>query len=430
MCQYIIEGGNKLNGVIIPRGNKNAVLPIIAACLLTDEPVELTNVPDINDVHIMLDILEQLGADVTRDLANHRLRVCCKNVDRYDLNLELVQKLRASIFYIGALLSRFGRVVISPPGGCQIGQRQIDTHFHILSKLGAELDCDDVFRVTAPRLIGNFVWSDEMSVSATGNFLLASVLAQGESTLYNAASEPHIQDLCHFLTRMGAQIDGIGTNKLTIQGVTRLKGASHAIIPDHIEVGSFIAAAVVTNGQIRINNVACQHYDQILYQFSKLGVTVNRENDDLIVNDDQELTIHDYSDHRTNKIECLPWPGFPGDLLQITLVMATQCRGKILIHDKLFESRLFFVDKLLRMGADVFLSDPHRALVFGPKQLKGKFIESPDLRAGMALVLAALAAEGTSIIDNVQFIERGYEDLVGRLTKLGAAIQRKNEVSS
>ena len=404
MAQFLIEGGHPLRGTVNPRGNKNAVLPIIAATVLTEEQVTLTNVPNITDVHTMLDILEELGASVERNMESHTVVICCKNVSSSHLEVALTQKLRASIFFIGPLLAKFGQVEIGQPGGCQIGQRQIDTHFLVFEKLGARVECGDVIKIIAPKLQSTFVWSDEMSVSATGNFILTCVLLNGQATLYNAASEPHVQDLCDLLVKMGAIIEGAGTNKITITGTNTLHGVHHSIIPDHVEVGSFIAAGVVTHGELIIKNVHVQHYDQILYQFSKLGVHVELKNDDLFLPSDQSLEIKKYSDQHMGKIECLPWPGFPADLLQITLVMATQCNGKILIHDKLFESRLFFVDKLIRMGAEVYFSDPHRAIIFGPKKLKGKFIESPDIRAGMALVVAALAATGISTIDNVQFI--------------------------
>ncbi len=425
MARYVVKGGPPLHGVIRPLGNKNAVLPMIAATLLTDAPVTLRNVPDITDVRTMLALLQGLGAQVSFRACEHTLQICCKGVRQHRLLDERVTDVRASILFLGALLARFGRVEILPPGGCQIGLRQVDTHFINFSKLGVSVEYGSPIRAEARRLCGASVWSDETSVTATANFLLAAVRARGESVFYNAACEPHIQDLCRLLVKMGAQIQGIGTNRLVIHGVGPLHGAEHHVVEDHVEVGSFLAAAAATGGTVRVEHVNAGFYNQIIHQFTKLGVEVTREGNALVVQAGQKMITQPTLDGRLAKIECMPWPGFPADLLQITLVLATQCTGKVLIHDKMFESRLFFVDKLIRMGADVFLSDPHRAIVFGPKQLKGKFIESPDLRAGMALVIAALAAEGTSVIDNAQFIERGYEDLVGRLHGLGADIERR-----
>ena len=425
MAQYIVHGGNPLRGTVRPLGNKNAVLPMIAATLLTDEPVTLKNVPNIIDVRTMLELLQGLGAQVDFDPAQHTLQICCDGVSQYKILDEKVTDVRASILFVGALLARLGRVEILPPGGCQIGLRQVDTHFVNFSRLGVSVQYGSPIRAHCSKLRGAFVWSDEMSVTATANFILAAVRADGESVFYNAASEPHIQDLCNLLVKMGAHIEGIGTNKLVIQGVQKLRGAEHVVSEDYAEVGSFLAAAAATNGSVRVQDVKAHLYRQIIYQYSKLGVKVKSLTDALEVKADQERTIQPTMEGHLAKIECLPWPGFPADLLQITLVLATQCSGKILIHDKMFESRLFFVDKLIRMGADIFLSDPHRAIVFGPKELKGKFIESPDLRAGMALVIAALAADGMSVIDNVQFIERGYEQLDQRLRDLGADIVRR-----
>jgi len=414
-----------LHGVIRPLGNKNAVLPMIAATLLTDAPVTLKNVPDITDVRTMLGLLRGLGAQVSFRAREHAVYICCDGVRQHRLLDEKVTEVRASILFFGALLARFGRVEILSPGGCQIGLRQVDTHFMNLAKLGVSVSYGSPIRAEAHRLCGAAVWSDETSVTATANFLLAAVRATGESVLYNAACEPHIQDLCRLLGKMGAEIQGIGTNRLVVRGAGPLHGAEHDVAEDYVETGSFLAAAAATGGAVRVEHVNTESYNQIIHQFSKLGVEVRTKPGALLVRAGQEMRIRSTLDGRLAKIECLPWPGFPADLLQIALVLATQCTGKVLIHDKMFESRLFFVDKLIRMGAEVFLSDPHRAIVFGPKKLKGKFIESPDLRAGMALVIAALAAEGTSEIDNVQFIERGYENLVGRLQGLGADIERR-----
>jgi UDP-N-acetylglucosamine 1-carboxyvinyltransferase len=425
MAQYIIQGGKPLNGSIAPLGNKNAVLPMIAASLLTDEPLVLTNVPDIKDVATMLQLLQSLGAEIHQNKVEHRLEICCRGVRTHRLIDDRVARLRASIYFIGGLLARRRQVEIDMPGGCQIGRRQIDTHLLNLSKLGVQVDYGCPIKAHASKLKGGFVWSDEMSVTATANFILAAALAEGESVLYNAASEPHIQDFCILLNKMGARISGIGCNRIVIEGVESLHGTTHEVVEDYVEVGSFIAAAVVTNGRLCVQNVGVGYYNQILYQLTKLGIDIRIENHSLIAEQNQGMVIQPMMDGGLPQIECLPWPGFPADLLQIALVLATQCEGKLLIHDKLFESRLFFVDKLIRMGADIFLSDPHRAIVFGRSKLKGKFIESPDLRAGMALVIAGLAAEGESIIDNIEFIERGYESLDERLRSLGADITRR-----
>ncbi len=416
-----------MHGAIRPFGNKNGVLPMIAATLLTDAAVTLRNVPDIIDVRTMLGLLRGLGAQVNFRTREHTLHICCEGVRQHRLLDERVTDVRASILFFGALLARFGRVEILSPGGCQIGLRQVDTHFMNLAKLGIAVDYGSPIRAEARQLRGASVWSDETSVTATANFLLAAVRAEGESVFYNAACEPHVQDLCRLLVKMGAHIQGIGTNRLVIRGGGPLHGAEHDVAEDYVEVGSFLAAAAATGGNVRVEHVNPDLYSQIVCQYSKLGVAVANGPNALVVRAAQEMAIQSTMDGRLAKIECMPWPGFPADLLQIGLVLATQCTGKVLIHDKMFESRLFFVDKLIRMGADVFLGDPHRAIVFGPKRLKGKFIESPDLRAGMALVIAALAAEGTSVIDNVQFIERGYENLVGRLQSLGADIERRTQ---
>ena len=424
MARYVIRGNVPLTGVISPLGNKNAVLPMLAASLLTNEPVRLTNVPDIRDVRVMLDLLEALGAEITHDPLAHTACVRCEKLSAGRLLDPRVMEIRASILFVGALLARCGHLEILPPGGCTIGQRQVETHFANLSGLGVQVHYGNPLRATTSGLKGAFVWSDETSVTATANFLLAAVLAEGKSTLYNAASEPHIQDLCRMLNAMGAQIEGIGTNRLTIYGRRALHGVEYRVAEDYVEAGSFLAAAAATGGRVTVKVEQPGQYRQIVRQFAKLGIQIEVGEQKLTVRHHVSGAVAETPNGRLPKIECLPWPGFPADLLPITLVAATQSCGRILFHDKMFESRLFFVDKIIRMGAEIFLSDPHRAIVFGPSRLRGGFIESPDLRAGMAMVIAALAATGISTIARIQVIERGYERLDERLRSLGADIVR------
>jgi UDP-N-acetylglucosamine 1-carboxyvinyltransferase len=421
--QFVVEGGHRLSGTIRPSGNKNAALPIVCAALLTDQAVTLENVPRIRDVETLVQLIASAGVDVTWT-ARNSLRIHAKSVRSAALDPVLCRKIRASILLAGPLLARCGEIKLPPPGGDVIGRRRVDTHFLALEQLGASFDLRDSFHLKAPTLRGADVFLDEPSVTGTENALMASVAASGTTILRNAASEPHVQDLCHFLVALGADIDGIGTNKLTIQGGRVLGEATHHIGPDHIEVGSFIGLAAVTGSELRIADAGVEHLRSTLLGFARLGVTCQIEGSDLVVPAVQDKTIQSDMGGHVPKLEDQPWPAFPADTMSIALVTATQCTGMILIHEKMFESRLFFVDKLIGMGARIVLCDPHRALVAGPSKLRGGSVDSPDIRAGMAMLLAALCAQGESTINNVGQIERGYERIDERLRALGARIDR------
>lgn len=423
MQRYIIEGGHPLKGTIKAGGNKNAALPCIAACLLTDDPVTLTNVPAIEDVDVLLKILVALGAEVQRPEPNTVI-IRSAGVRQYEIPADLAKKVRASILFAGPMLARMGRVVLPPPGGDIIGRRRVDTHFLALEGLGARIETDGVFHFSANRLVGADLFLDEASVTATENAIMASVLADGETLIQNAACEPHVQDLCHLLNDMGARIAGIGSNILRIQGVKRLNGTDYRIGPDFMEVGSFIGLAAVTHGELIIRDAGVKNLRMIKLGFGKLGVHWEVQGDDLYIPSNQSLRVQTDFGGAIPKIDDAPWPGFPADLTSIMVVTATQCHGTVLIHEKMFESRMFFVDKLISMGAGIILCDPHRAVVTGPTRLRGAELVSPDVRAGMAMVLAGLAADGKSTIHNVYQIERGYENLVPRLQSLGAQIER------
>jgi UDP-N-acetylglucosamine 1-carboxyvinyltransferase len=424
--QFVVEGGNKLSGTITPSGNKNAALPIICAALLTDQPVILLNVPRIRDVETLVELVASTGVDVSWQDRN-TLNIHAKTVRADHLDPQLCKKIRASILLAAPLLARCGHIELPPPGGDGIGRRRVDTHFLALERLGAAFELEETFHLTTPGLRGADVFLDEPSVTGTENALTAAVAATGTTVLRNAASEPHVQDLCHFLVALGAEIDGIGTNKLTITGGLPLHGASHRIGPDHIEVGSFIGLAAVTRSEIRIADAGIEHLRSTLMGFARLGISCKIDGPDLVVPAVQDRTIQTDLGGHVPKLEDQPWPAFPADTMSIALVTATQCNGLILIHEKMFESRLFFVDKLLGMGARIVLCDPHRALVSGPSQLRGNTVDSPDIRAGMAMLLAALCAEGQSTINNVGQIERGYERIDERLRVLGANIERVEE---
>jgi UDP-N-acetylglucosamine 1-carboxyvinyltransferase len=421
--QYVVEGGRPLSGTIRPAGNKNAALPIVCAALLTDQPVTLTNVPQIRDIETLVELIRTVGAEVEWTAPN-TLRVHAKDVRGDALDPALCVRIRASILLAGPLLARCGKITLSPPGGDVIGRRRLDTHFLALEQLGAEHTFDEQIALTTKGLRGADVFLDEPSVTGTENALMAAVAATGTTILRNAASEPHVQDLANFLVAMGARIEGIGTNQFTIHGGAALHGCTHAIGPDHIEVGSFIGLAAVTRSELRIADAGVEHLRMVLMGFERLGVRCRIEGPDLIVPADQELRIRNDLGGHVPKLEDQPWPAFPADLMSIAIVTATQCEGLILIHEKMFESRMFFVDKLVAMGARIVLCDPHRALVSGPVQLRGSSVESPDIRAGMAMLLAALAAKGTSVINNAGQIERGYERIDARLNTLGARIER------
>ena len=421
--QYIVEGGHRLSGSIRPSGNKNAALPIVAASLLSAEPVILENVPRIRDVETLVELVKSVGASAEWT-ARNTLRIHAQEVRAADLDPELCKKIRGAILLAAPLLARCGQVTLPPPGGDVIGRRRLDTHFLALEQLGATHKVGRNFEFRTSGLRGADIFLDEPSVTATENAISAAVAATGTTTLGNAACEPHVQDLCHFLIALGAQIEGIGTNRVTIHGGRALHGASHRIGPDHIEVGSFIGLAAVTRSPIRIEKAGIEHLRSILMGFERLGVQCDVQGEDLVVAADQEMEIQADLGGAVPKLEDQPWPAFPADVMSIAIVTATQCRGMILMFEKMFESRMFFVDKLVAMGARIVLCDPHRAIISGPTQLTASTVESPDIRAGMAMLLAALCARGTSTINNVGQIERGYERIDERLRALGAKIER------
>ncbi len=423
MFKYVVEGGYPIQGTVRASGNKNAALPCIAATLLTDEPVLLSNVPDIEDVQVMLRILSGLGSTVERR-KHGEFQITTSNIATSALPVDEAKRVRASILLAGPMLARTGKVVLPPPGGDVIGRRRLDTHFIALSALGARVESDGLFTLSSNKLLGTEIFLDEASVTATENAIMAAVLADGETVIENAASEPHIQDLCNMLNAMGAKIHGIGSNILRIEGVTRLHGTEFAIGADYMEVGSFIGLAAVTRGEVVVENAAPEQLKMTRIAFGKLGIHWERDGSSIRVPGGQALRVVPDMGGMIPKIDDAPWPGFPPDLVSITLVVATQVEGTILIHEKMFESRMFFVDKLIGMGARIVLCDPHRAVVSGPARLSGSNLTSPDVRAGMAMVLAALCAEGQSTIQNVYQIERGYEHLVERLQQLGAQIDR------
>jgi UDP-N-acetylglucosamine 1-carboxyvinyltransferase len=421
--QFVVEGGQRLQGSIRPAGNKNAALPIVAAALLTDQPVQLLNVPRIRDIETLVELVRTTGADCEWTGPN-ALRIHARSVHAADLDPHMCARIRASILLAAPLLARCGSVTLSPPGGDVIGRRRLDTHFHVLQALGATYELGARFTFETTGLVGADVFLDEPSVTATENALVAAVAAKGRTVLRNAASEPHVQDLARFLMALGARIEGIGSNVYTIEGGLPLGGATHEIGPDHIEVGSFIGLAAVTRSTLRIERAGVEHLRSTLMGFERLGIQCQVEGDDLIVPAAQSRKIQSDLGGHVPKLEDQPWPAFPADTMSIAIVTATQCDGMILFHEKMFESRLYFTDKLVNMGARIVLCDPHRAIVSGPTQLRGSTVESPDIRAGMAMLLAALCAEGTSVISNAQQIERGYERLEERLGALGARIRR------
>jgi UDP-N-acetylglucosamine 1-carboxyvinyltransferase len=423
--QYIVEGGHRLAGTIEPGGNKNAALPIIAAALLTSHPVKLENVPRIRDTETLVQLIQSVGASVAWRGQN-TLEIHARQIRAADLDPALCAPIRASILLAGPLLARCGEVVLPPPGGDVIGRRRLDTHVLALEQLGASISVSgtDRLKLKAARLTGADVFLDEPSVTATENALMAAVVARGTTTLRNAASEPHVQDLARFLIALGARVEGIGTNALAVQGSAILGSASYAIGPDHIEVGSLIGLAAVTRSSLRITRAGVEHLRSIRMGFERLGIVCDVEGDDLLIAKDQSLKVKTDLGGHVPKIEDQPWPAFPADLMSIAIVTATQCDGMILMFEKMFESRLFFVDKLVGMGARIVLCDPHRAVVAGPSRLHGALVSSPDIRAGMAMLLAAMCAKGTTTIDNAHQIERGYERIDQRLNALGARIRR------
>ncbi|MEX0851430.1 MAG: UDP-N-acetylglucosamine 1-carboxyvinyltransferase [Gaiellaceae bacterium] len=423
MQSFVIEGGRPLRGSVRAAGNKNAALPILAASLLASDEVRLSNVPRIRDVETMVELLADLGADVEWAGPNE-VRVDSSSVEKTDLDAELAREIRASFLLAGPLLARFGRVTVPPPGGDVIGRRRLDTHVHAFTALGAEVAIDGVYDLSTKGLKGTRLYLDEASVMATGNAIMAAVLADGETVLGNAACEPHIQDLCRFLVSLGARIDGIGSNVLHIQGVSELGGGDFRVSSDHIEVASFVGLAAATGGEVVVEDVEPDDLISIIPAFRKLGIEIEVSSSSVCVPAGQDLHIEDDLGGQIPKIDSGIWPAFPADLTSIAVTVATQARGTILIFEKMFESRLFFVDKLVSMGARIILCDPHRVVVTGPAKLYGERLESPDIRAGMAMVIAALCAEGRSTIGNIGQIDRGYERIDERLRALGAAIER------
>jgi UDP-N-acetylglucosamine 1-carboxyvinyltransferase len=423
MESFVIEGGRPLSGTVRAAGNKNGALPILAASVLCSDEVRLSNVPRIRDVETMVELLANLGADAEWTGPNE-VRVDPRGVEKTDLDPRLAREIRASFLLAGPLLARFGRVTVPPPGGDVIGRRRLDTHVHAFTALGAEIELDGVFDLSANGLKGARVYLDEASVMGTENAIMAAVLAEGETVLGHAACEPHIQDLCRFLVAVGAEIGGIGSNVLHIQGKSELGGGEYRIGPDHIEVASFVGLAAATGGEVVIQEVEPDDLISIVPAFRKLGIEIEVSDSSVRVPAGQHLHVEDDVGGQIPKIESGIWPAFPADLTSIAVTVATQAHGTILIFEKMFESRLFFVDKLVSMGARIILCDPHRVVVTGPATLYGERLESPDIRAGMAMVLAALCAEGTSTIGNIGQIDRGYERIDERLRGLGAAIER------
>ena len=426
MDKFIINGGIPLSGEVTPGGNKNAALPLLAACLLTEEPVILHNVPDIQDVKIMGELIKSLGVEITK-LAPTTWQIQAREIHPTDLDPDLCRKIRASILLAGPMVAKKGELQLPPPGGDVIGRRRVDTHLLALEKLGAEITYDRAFKFQADGLRGADILLDETSVTTTENAIMASVLANGRSTIRNAASEPHIQDLSHLLNKMGAKIHNIGSNTLNVEGVDALHGTEFEIGPDYLEVISFVGAAAVTHGEITIRNAGVQYLDMIRLVFERLGVVWEERGNDLFVPSEQRLTIESDLGGAIPTINVMPWPAFPTDLMSIAIVTATQSHGTVLFHDWMYPSRMFFTDKLVAMGAQIVLCDPHRCIVQGPTPLAGEKMESPDIRAGMALVLASLSAHGKSTIRNVNQIDRGYEKVDEKLRKLGADIVRSTE---
>lgn len=433
MASFVIEGGYKLHGEIIPQGAKNEVLQVVCATLLTDEEVTISNIPNILDVNNLIQLLRDMGVKVSK-----------KSVDTYsfqadDVNLSYLEseefltrcsRLRGSVMLVGPLVARFGRAMIAKLGGDKIGRRRLDTHFLGIQKLGASFNYDaakGVFTITSSQLKGTYMLLDEASVTGTANIVMAAVLAEGKTTIYNAACEPYLQQLCKMLNRMGAKISGIASNLLTIEGVKSLKGCTHHVLPDMIEVGSFIGMAAMTSSEVTIKNVSYENLGIIPDSFRRLGIRLEQRGDDIFIPQQDHYEIESFIDGSIMTIADAPWPGLTPDLLSVMLVVATQAKGSVLIHQKMFESRLFFVDKLIDMGAQIILCDPHRAVVIGHDhnfRLRGGNMTSPDIRAGIALLIAALSAEGISRIHNIEQIDRGYQNIEQRLTALGARITR------
>jgi UDP-N-acetylglucosamine 1-carboxyvinyltransferase len=426
MEEFIIEGGVPLRGEITPAGNKNAGLPLLAACILTEQPVVLRNVPRIRDVLDMRALIASLGVRF-EELDANTWRITAKDVRPSDLDPDLCRRIRASILLAGPVTARCGSMRLPPPGGDVIGRRRLDTHMLALRQLGAKIEYDRIFEFQAPRLKGTEVLLDEASVTATENVIMAAVTAGGETVLRNAASEPHVQDLCHFLNALGARIEEIGSNTLHISGVRSLHGGEFTIGPDYIEVVSFAGAAAITHGSIRIRKAGVAHLDVVAQAFRRIGLQWRTEGEDLVVDPGQSMTVVPDLDGAIPEIKTNVWPAYPTDLISIAITVATQAAGSVLFHDWMYSGRMYFTDKLVAMGARIILCDPYRCVVQGPTQLYSEKLESPDIRAGMALLLAALAAKGSSTIRNINQIDRGYENVEGKLKALGARIERRAE---
>jgi UDP-N-acetylglucosamine 1-carboxyvinyltransferase len=426
MEKFIIEGAVPLHGEVTPSGNKNAALPILTACLLTDEPVILRNIPQIKDVIDMRMLLENLGVEV-ETLDKNSWQLTAKKLQTADLDQELCRRIRASILLAGPLLARVGELQLPPPGGDVIGRRRLDTHFLALQALGAQVEYDRILKFKTAKLSGADILLDEASVTATENVVMAAVTANGKTTIRNAASEPHVQELCNLLNSMGAKISDIGSNTIHIEGVSQLHGTEYTIGSDLLEVISFVGAAVVTGGQVRIRNAGVQHLEMISHVFQRMGVIWNVDENDLIVPEEQPMEIIPDIDGAIPEIKTNVWPAFPTDLISIAITVATQMTGSVLFHDWMFSGRMYFTDKLVGMGARIILCDPYRCLIQGPNSLYAEKLESPDIRAGMALLLATLAAKGQSTIRNVRQIDRGYERVDEKLRRLGAKIDRIEE---
>lgn len=433
MATFVIEGGHSLKGEITPQGAKNEALEVICATLLTNEPVTIKNLPNILDVNNLINLMEKMGVGV-RCLGKHTWTFQAKelNMDylQSDEFVDLCASLRGSILLLGPLLGRFHKASVAKPGGDKIGRRRLDTHFLGISELGADFSYNEkrgIYEITANKLTGKYMLLDEASVTGTANTIMTAVLAEGTTQIYNAACEPYIQQLCKMLNRMGAKISGIASNLLTIEGVKELHGTEHTVLPDMIEVGSFIGLAAMTKSDITIKNVSYENLGIIPDVFTKLGITVERKGDDIHIPHHEHYEVGSFIDGSIMSFSDAPWPGLTPDLLSVLLVVATQAKGSVLIHQKMFESRLFFVDKLIDMGAQIILCDPHRAVVVGHDhrfKLKGARMSSPDIRAGIAMLIAAMSADGTSRISNIEQIDRGYENIEGRLNALGAKIRR------
>jgi UDP-N-acetylglucosamine 1-carboxyvinyltransferase len=432
MEKFVIEGGVPLSGTIIPAGNKNAALPILAACLLTDDEVVLRNVPRISDVETMLELLSRLGAKV-RWITPSEVSVDASEIHSTEVDRDLSERIRASFLLAGPLVARFGRALMPPPGGDVIGRRRLDPHLDAFRALGATVRHGRDIEITAPPMLGlrpcDFLM-DEPSVMATENALMAAALTRGTTVIRNAASEPHVQDLARMLVAMGAPVDGIGSNVMTVHGTGALRGCTHTVAPDHIEIGSFMALAGVTGGELVVKDTVPEDLRMIRLVFDRLGLRSELQGTDVIVPGGQQLVVRNDAGDHTPKVQDGPWPAFPADLTSIAIALATQSAGSVIIHEWMFENRLLFTDKLQLMGAAITICDPHRAIVVGPRRLRGERMESPDIRAGMAMLIAALCAEGETEIGNIRQIDRGYERIDERLRELGARISRIEDTAT